>query len=99
MKQFLLVFAIAILLSSAFAQSQNFVNKTVIIQRGDSIVQQFNDFTQEVMNATQDGDKIYLSAGTFTCSFCINKKISIYGSGYFPNSSPVIPNKTTIINL
>ncbi len=92
MKLFIIAFAFILCGLSAFAQ------KTVIIQRGEETVNQYNDFNQAVVDAAQSGDIIYLSAGVYGNAVTVNKQLSIFGAGYYPNSTPDGPGYTYINN-
>lgn len=82
MKTFIIAFAFVLCGLSAFAQN------TVILQRGSDVIGQYNDFTQAVVTAAQDGDIIFINNSLNDATITIDKQLSIIGAGFWPNSSP-----------
>jgi len=90
MKLFIIAFAFVLCGLSAFAQN------TVILQRGSDVIGQYNDFTQAVVTAAQDGDIIFINNSLNDATITIDKQLSIIGAGFWPNSTSNEPGYTQI---
>lgn len=68
------------------AQSGQFVQAPIIVQRGD-LAFQATTLDEAIGSVAQDGDLIYLPGGSFNLSVAINKNVHIYGTGWRSDST------------